>query len=264
MVKKIKIAFTTLLNDPTIFLYFCLSFIYNVKIPPLLTLSSNDLISELKKGKSLIRVGDGEAMLCMGRSIHYQSFTDSLQLEIKTIITTYTQNSPYILAVPYFAIQNSVAELKEKKRFRIWRLFRVFFKIRFNHDVTYADAVMFYHQNAFTDLLSSHLKNKQVIVVTKSDNLTQELRNTLSLFSSHAVKYVTAPDTNTYEKLSQILTTIDTLRDNTLPEKLVILVAAGPAAKSITWHYAKLGIQTLDIGHGIEIIGKKNDYSDRL
>ncbi len=263
MIRKLTALCTTFLNDNRVFFYYCLSYIWAIKIPQLQTLSDTQLSEELKSGKSLIRVGDGEAMISMGRSVHYQDFHSELQFDIKSIIKSYSPDSPYILAVPFFAIQNSPTELRAKKRFRIWRLFRAFFKIRFNHAVGYADAVMFYHSNAFADTLAAHLRGKKVILVTKQDNMTLELKKALALLSDN-ITYIVSPTTNAYNTISKTIQLIDTACGNTLPEKLVILVAIGPAAKSLTYHYAKKSYQALDIGHGIEIIGQTKDYSDRL
>lgn len=263
MLNKLYTLITSVQNNPKVFWTFCATFLFNVKIPKLITISSEELKISLQNGKSLIRVGDGEVMICMGRSIHYQNYNHHLHNDIQFIIDSYTENSPYILAVPYFAIQYNVSELKNKKRYRIWRLFRAFYKTKFNHTVPYADAVMFYHQNSFTDTLFNHLQNKNIVVVTKKENVTSELETVLRTISS-SIHYIYIPNANTYGKLSDILLEIDQVLGSCLPEKSVILLAAGPAAKSIALHYAKAGTQALDIGHGIEIIGSQNDYSDRL
>jgi Glycosyltransferase GT-D fold len=263
MFRMFTALYTTFVNDNRVFFYYCFSYIYNIRIPQLRILSEDQLSTQLQSGKSLIRVGDGEAMICVGRSIHYQDFHPTLQSDITSIITSYSSDSPYILAVPFFAIRNSPAELKAKNRYRIWRLFRAFFKIRFNHNAAYADAVMFYHSNAFADTLADHLKEKKIILVTKRDNMTPELKKSLSSLSEN-ITYIESPATNAYDTLPQTTQLIDQACSNTLPEKLAILVAIGPAAKSLTYHYAKKGCQALDIGHGIEIIGQTKDYSDRL
>jgi hypothetical protein len=93
--------------------------------------------------------------------------------------------------------------------------------------------------------------------------MTPELKKSLLLLSANTT-YIDSPATNAYDTLDQTIQLIDQACSNTLPEKLVILLAIGPAAKSLTYHYAKKGYQALDIGHGIEIIGQTKDYSDRL
>lgn len=261
--KKLLTAITTLKNDPGVFFYFCLSFLYNIKITHLNTLATSDLISELQKGKSLIRVGDGEAMLLMGRSIHYQIFDPKLRASLHEIISSYNNNSPYILAIPTFAIIESAAALKARGRLRIWRLFRALFVSKFDTTQAYADAVIFYHRDNFSKTVEPLLLTHHVIVVSKQENNTPELQAYMNRDCA-SWQFVTVSAQNAYSEYEYVQQNIDLAISKRSAREVLILFAAGPASKALALHYIKDDIQCIDIGHGLEILGCNNDYSDRL
>lgn len=260
--KYVTTSLQSIRYEPTVFFYLLLSYLKTTPQQIITSYTEHELLDLFKDGKSLIRVGDGEAMLLMGRSIHYQKFTPELRSLLKKIITTYTDSNPYILAIPLFALTETEKVLQTRGRARIWRLFRVVFPLLFPC-AKYADAVMFYRHGPFERLITPIINQRHVIVVTNKNNCTDSLLSTLSK-SASLVNTVITPNHDAYEKIPDILSHINVLVAKHTNLTPIVLVAAGPAGKIITHDLAQTGVQCLDIGHGIEIIGKDKDYAERL
>lgn len=248
--------------EPTIFLSYLKHFLTNTypESPNLLKLSTEELCSELSNGKSLIRVGDGESMLLTGRSIHFQTFSAHLRNKLKEIIVSYSESSSYILSVPHFALEEDTESLKSRGRLRIWRLFRILFKKIFPKHVKYADAVVFYHKSTF-DIIVDCLSSSSLIFVSNERNLTKDLKK--YLFNKSIIHTcIISPDSDAYAHYDELTSEINkALIKN---PNSIIITAAGPAGKIICYDFTNKGTQCIDLGHGIEIIGKDNDYTSRL
>jgi hypothetical protein len=240
-----------------------LGFIIGTPAQPVLSITTDALAEQLKAGKSFIRIGDGEAMILMGRSIHYQTFDPLLSHSLREIITTYSTTSPYILAIPVFAITENAKELKSRGRLRIWRLFRAMYKSMFDKKQAYADAVIFYQRDNFSKTVAPLLHTHHVIIVSKKENNTTELQTYINR-TCPSWEFITVPALNAYNELAQIKHNIDLAISKKRGEKTLLLFAAGPASKALSLHYIKYDIQCIDIGHGLEILGRTDDYSDRL
>lgn len=242
---------------------FAISFI---KETPSVTVNeySNDvLLEKIATGTSLIRFGDGESMLMTGRDIHYQKTSPQLNRALRSIINNYSEKSPYIIGVAAYALRETDAELKQKGRLRIWRLFRVFFSLRFPQTAFYYCLVYFYRKGNFENKVAPLIKEKNVICVGNPKVLDSVLQRYLSEYFK-SVAFVFAPPSNAYESKDELMAEIDNSLLKHNPETCVILLAAGPASKVIAYEYATRGIQALDVGHGMEIIGRNLDYADRI
>ena len=250
--------------DPLVLWQFLTSFLIGTTSHSITTYSQKELQTRLSAGSSLIRMGDGEVMLMTGRDIHYQSVSKQLAKQLHLIIDSYTTDGTYILSLPVEAVALRDTELRSKHRFRIWRLFRVFFSVRMNDSLPYADAHLFYHQNAFETYVRPVITDKHVICVSKKDNLTPQLVTTLKA-TARTVHLIENPSHDAYDHIDRLIAEIDTvLKTDANTKKWTMLVSSGPAGKVLAHHYATRGIQTLDIGHGLEIIGQNKDYSDRI
>lgn len=253
----------SLQHEPRLFIYFLWSFVIGTKPAQIIELSAKDTIQQITKGKSLIRIGDGESMLIMGRSIPYQAYAPPIKTGLDRIIADYQQTSRYIVAIPTFALVANETELRKQHRMRIWRLFRVLFKHRFNQSLPYADAVMFYQQGFFETNFGPLLKHRHVIVVTRASTLDTTLQTYINRAAMQST-FIVAPSTDSFSHINQLRTDIDTAintQPNTSP---LILIAIGPASKLLAYEYASRDIQVIDIGHGMEIIGRNIDYSQRI
>ena len=247
--------------EPRSFLQLSLSILFS-KYPNSVSvnkISQQNLQRAIKNGKSLIRVGDGEAMLLTGRSLHFQRYHPALRLGLISMISSYSSQSKYILAVPHFALEDTFETLKIKGRARIWRLFRILFK-KFPKDASYADAVSFYYKDSFIGIINSLPQTHELIILSKEENNTTELKQFLN---EHHPKYCffNTPQQNAFTVIDAFKSTI---LERSKQHPLIVITAMGPAGKVLAYQLCEESIQCIDLGHGIEILGKKEDYSYRL
>jgi Glycosyltransferase GT-D fold len=224
------------------------------------TLSEGETVANITAGKSFIRLGDGEMALIKMIDIHFQKAEKALAKDLKEIVLEYKQESKYILAIPTRYINKTNKELKEIGLFRCWLTLKAAYKIFFPKDIPCADAHAFYVSGFFEDNLTDFLKTKKILVITKKSDSESFKKNTADIYKD--VKYIEGPSENAFEKLSDIKMKIDSILEQEKREDIVILVAIGPASKVLAYEYSRLGIQVLDIGHGMEYLytGKALDH----
>jgi len=250
-------------NDLKVFLLYLLSFVSGSRSSIIKTIDENRLKELVKSGQSLIRLGDGEAMLMMGRDIHYQSSSNELTKKLRQIVSSYNGDTAYCLGIPTDQVESSQDKLKAQDRLRIWRLFRVFFKHRFHTKEGYYSAVLFYHHGVFEKIITPSLQNKNLICVSRQGVLDETLLSYLRKFTTN-VDSVVVPDKESYSVIDETKKQISEKIKQHPELTPIILLAAGPASKIIAYDFTKLGIQALDIGLGMEIIGRDLDYSNRI
>jgi hypothetical protein len=264
MPKKIYQFFVHgLLLEPKILGLFLCSFITGTKPNTVHAVSEEALLEAVGNGRSIIRLGDGETMILMGRDIHFQPYSPELRSGLDEIITNYTDQAPYIIGSPIDQLAAADNELKTIGRMRIWRLFRIYFQHKFPQTTKYCSLVLFYHQNTFEKKIASALADRHVICVGNKKVLDQKLR---AYFSSNfpQATFVTAPSYDAFKEEQRICKEIDLTLAEHPDIRPVILMAIGPASKVIAYKYAMQGVQALDIGHGMEIIAQEKDYSNRI
>ncbi len=261
---KLIAAMRFLYYYPIIFIHYITYRLLHINPKPFNQLKTigTDQISELiSNGKSLIRFGDGEVMILLGSGIHFQKFNPRLQQKIKNVVRDYKTNSSYILALPNFALTESNESLGKRGRLRIWRLFKIVFKHLFPKDIGYADAMIFYHKETFEKFVVPSLLNKYALVLSNSDNNTPELKAQLNKLNIE-YEYVTTKKINAFDDYDTILKLINDKKS--FHNNLIVLTSMGPGGKALAYDLTKSGIQCIDIGHGIEIIGKTKDYSEKI
>lgn len=244
--------------DEDIITLYLWSFFTGTKPTPLPFYQWQNLASSLNAGKSLIRFSDDEAALIAGRNIATQTFNKNLRQELFTILKNYNNSSPYILATPAYAITDDFKTLKQKKVHGLWRTLRIVFKLYAPRDVLYTDSDIFFYHNTFNELIKPLLNGRHVIVVTKEGNLIPEFMG--SLEGAAIIDTITTPAKNSYASEAIIKSEIEKKLFGVL-EKPLIIFSCGAAAKTLTHHFANKGIQALDIGGGIEIIGKNQNHT---
>ena len=262
-IQKIRAILGGLCYDPLILYKLGLSYLFGTPTLSPRQLSDNDIHTAVAAGKSLIRFGDGEVMLMTGRDIHYQKTSPTLSSQLATIISTYNSESPYILGVPMYALTDSEETLRQKNRLRVWRLFRVFFANRFPQQMGYYCAIYFYYKDNFERNIAPLLQNRNVICIAREPVLSPELRTYFTDRAASAEFIVNTPK-EAFSEIDRLRTAINDLLKKYDSHNCTLILAAGPASKVLAYEYSLRGIQSLDIGHGIEIIGKTHDYSDRI
>lgn len=223
-------------------------------------ISFEELSHEIKKGKSMIRFGDGEIYIINYGSIHYQEYDAVLREIYIKIIKDYTiNNNKYLLGVNNWALESSNIDLKSRGTFHCWLPFKAQFILNFHKKEKYFDAALFYRENIFMDYVFPYIKNKKIILISNKNNC--EHVKSINYFND--IKYVITPSINSFKDYKDIKYNIDKSIKEFLSQyfkkrDIILLVACGPASKVLCYEFSMLNIQSLDIGKGIEVLG--TDY----
>ena len=214
----------------------------------------------VKEGRSLIRFGDGEVHIMNYGSIHYENFNSKLRATFLKIIKEYTNNSNYVLGLNTWALEKTNSYLKEKGQFYCWLPLKANYVCIFPKGAKYFDASLFYRKNVFEKYVLPHLLDKHIVLISRKDNCTH-IKNTLFF---DFISYVVTPDFHSYTQYEEIVSETDKVIQGIITKKIVLLVACGPASKAICYEYSCRGIQAIDVGRGLELIGTDTDLEHML
>lgn len=218
-------------------------------------------VSELiKKGKSLIRFGDGEVHIINYGSIHYENYNSKLRSLFLEMIQNYTNDSKYVLGLNTWALEKTNTYLKAENQFYCWLPLKAQYLLTFPKNVNYFDAALFYRRNIFEEYVLPHLKDKHIILVSKKDNC-EHIKQT-NFFDS--ISYVVTPDLHSFTKYKEIIEEVNMVIGQIQDKNIVLLVSCGPASKAICYEYANKGIQSIDVGRGLELVGTDTDLEHML
>jgi len=228
--------------------------------------SQDEFVKEIKKGRSFLRLNEGEMHLINGGRIHYQVYEKNLEKSFREIIKNYSDQAPYIigLAKIYINQTNSEAKMDPKKgvaHLYTWMPIKVMYRIAFPKNAKYGDAHAFYYDNFFQENIEEHLLDKHLIVISNEDNITAFKNNKSIPFTK--VSFVETPKENSYSSYYEIMSDIENVLSSIPKEdKPVLLVSTGPTSKQIVYEFAKKGQQSLDIGRGLDFLysGESIEY----
>lgn len=226
--------------------FWCRGFQFDVRL-----YSEQELITELRNGKSLIRLGDGEINLMLGLRNHYQNFSPVLQKVLLDIVKDYDNNSPYILSVPRF-VNCSNVELKEMGKLQVWLPLKVMFGMYFKDRLPYLDAHSFYYDEYFERAVGSVVLNKHVVLITKQETIDKQQANPNIPWSK--VSYVPAPSDEALSSYESIKEKIEAAISSIESRDIVLLFALGPVGKQLVLEFANREVQSIDIGKVAEVM----------
>jgi hypothetical protein len=210
-----------------------------------------ELISE---GKSIIRLGDGELGLMTGRGVVGTVFTQKpLPLFIKKfkeIISCYTKDSPYILAIPKKYTLYSNEDLKRENKLRTWLPFKVMYTLYFQKSIDYADAHMFYRPKFFEEHIIPIISHRIAIFVI-NETKVESLKDKPIARSLHFVK---TPPSEAGEQYEAIKEKIEKKIEELGVEKPLLLFSCGPVGKILLFEFALKGVQGIDVGEGANVL----------
>lgn len=239
--------------DLKAWLRFLSSLFVSTNSTPVTIYSSEEVLEKIASGKSIIRFGDGEIMIVTGRDIYFQRTSRKLAKMMSQIIEHYSERSPYIVGVPHEKI--SAIALDEKQH-RLWRWYRIYFPLRFRTAEKYTSLVLFYHQRYFKESIAPLFKSHHVVWVANELAITGVKTYAESVGARSS--FIQIPKTDSFDEYERIKNeTIETVRSIPLPT--VVLCSGGPATKILLYELAQLGIQGLDIGHGMNVIIEDKD-----
>lgn len=222
--------------------------------------TQEEFVKEIKKGRSFLRLNEGEMHLINGGNIHYQVYEKGLEKSFRELIKNYSDKAPYIigLAKIYVNETNAHAKVDPKKgiaHLYTWMPIKVMYRIAFPKNAIYGDAHAFYYDNFFQENIESYLMDKHIVVVSNIDNINAFKDNKNIPFKN--VSFIETPKENSYASYSSIYKDIEKMLE-TIPkeEKPVLLVSAGPTSKQIVYEFSKKGVTGYDIGKGLEVLYK--------
>lgn len=214
-------------------------------------LNDNEVKESVKKGKSFIRFGDGEINVLLGLRNHYQNFSPRLQKMLNEVVLNYSHKCDYILGVPRF-VNVTNKELRHMGKLRVWLPLKIIFLLRFNRQISYMDSHNFYYDDYFERVIVPEILDKNIIIVTKKETITQLQRNKKLPWEN--IIYIETPENNALDFYDDIKKSIDSKLEGQDKRNVVLLFAMGPLGKYLIYEYAKSGVQCLDIGKVAEVM----------
>ncbi len=198
----------------------------------------------INRKKSLVRWGDGEAVICMGSGIKYQKFSENLAIDLKNAITKNDEN--IIICAPNQFLLKSNLELIKSNKWRAWLHTKTFYALNFEK-CKFGDAFGFRPESKFkyktilTELINRYNK---IISISSEDEKDIKTIKSLLMKSNHEVKIgkIKIKPKNTYDDIEKIIKIVEKNKN------ALYLVSAGPAGKIII-KYISSYTQAIDVGH---------------
>lgn len=233
--------------------YFLPDFSFKVKF-----YSGEEIKELIEQGKSMIRYGDGEVWLMNHGNLGFQKFDPRIRKGLFDGILNYRKSSPYIVGINELVMDKTNSFLKENNMFRLWLPMKVYYLMYFPKKMKYMDASFFYYNENIQTYLAPALANKEIIFISRKETLEKIKNNPRYPYikNSYFIETRASNAFDEYDSLcEQINSKIASLPKNSRP---IIIAAFGAGTKVLAYEYSTKGIQTLDIGTGIEILYQDN------
>lgn len=218
--------------------------------------TEEELITELKNGKSLLRYGDGEIyMMNFGSIPQYEPYNKNLRNYLFKIIKNYKPTSSYIIGIPIF-VNTPNYELRATGKINVWLPLKIFYHFIFPHNVKYFDAHLFYRNGGFDRSLNFIFKKYKIVIVTCLNNI--KLMKDSNIENKINITFLETPERESFKIIPELLQKIISHVGND-KENYRVVLATGPASKILVYELSKIGIISYDIGRGIETVYRKNE-----
>lgn len=233
--------------------YFCAYFLKGFAFS-IYFYSEKEIIDFISKGKSIIRLGDGDMVATqLGMENWYHRDDMRLRKMYRTIIENYKKNSPYILSVPRFInFTNKQLDALGPGKLSWGVPMKVMFLLQFNKKVPYMDAHNFYYDDYMENVIAPNIKDKKVIILTRKETIDKQKNNPRIPWKD--LVYIETPALNAMDKYDEVKEELDKALKGVDPKKVVIFFAMGPVGKYILYEYAHKGYQGIDIGKVVEVM----------
>lgn len=214
-------------------------------------LSPEETVNEIFKGKSLIRLGDGEFGIYQGKDIHYQEWSSDMKEMFVRIKEDYEKSSadcPYLLAVPNkFMRMSSLRLLKKRVWASSWAESRLFFKKNFALNLIYGDAFIFEKKNqSIYEKIWNDTTYSNVVFIHNNEKYAREFARKYH----KRVIFVSCPPKNAFDELKSLVAECEEkIRTYKLDGRVQFVVSAGPTGKILAYYFANQGYQCIDTGH---------------
>ena len=209
----------------------------------------SEVAAQIRRGRSIIRFGDGEINLLLGLKNHYHAYTPTLRDMLAEIVETYNDDKPYLLAIPKFVNYRNT-ELRGIGKLNVWMPFKTIFVLMFPKRARYMDAHSFYYDGYFERLVAPAISEKSIVLVTNQVTINKQRQNLR--FPWRDFQSVVTPDEEALPAFGRIRKEVLEVLGGM--EKPVTLVSMGPAGKYLVKELAERGYQAIDIGKAAEVI----------
>lgn len=215
----------------------------------------NEVIKQLKLGKSLIRWGDGETALARNKDIWFQSSNSVLAIQLNNFWIN--QHDEIVFSLPRKAIEKNIFQYLIR-RHDFWKEFssRVYFASK-NYQIRsrkFSESHIWYQNfEVLIPALVEIIKSKPVLLIASDIDIFKHLKNTFS-----KIDFIQIPKKEIFSEKNLISDKIDKWVDkNSDNGKPVILLAAGPIGKLLAYDKNR-SAQFIDIGYGFAFeLGKE-------
>ena len=216
-------------------------------------LNAQETMEELRKGRSLIRFGDGEFGIYRNRDIHYQKWSQDLKDEFEKIKREYEsapERCPFLLAVPKVFMTISGWKLMKKRVYvSSWSESRLQFKNTFRRDIVYGDSFLFEKKNKsiYSEIWEGEGCPSNIVFVHNSADYAKAFQDTYH----KNVEHVVCPPKDAFQSVDALEADIlSRIEKNGWTEKdVMITISAGPAGKVLVYRLSKQGYHCIDAGH---------------
>lgn len=206
----------------------------------------------LKQNKSVIRFGDGELALIMGRSITYQDYNEELGKRLKDILLKGSSNTMEVCLPDVFESLESynqyAQDFYETNVFANSQAILREIEQTDNHygstfiSRPYIDLRDKSKSKSYFDKLKRLWQHQDILIV--EGNLSRSGVGNDLFANANSIKRIICPADNAYAKINDIETAIKQYAENRL-----VLLMLGPTAKVIIDDLKELPNQLIDIGH---------------
>jgi len=246
-----------LVRNPKYFFVYALNYFNPNYILDVKFLNFEEVKNLLIKGKSFIRLGDGEIYMMSGGNLFWQKHDDRLGKLIFNLVEEYDNDSPYVLGLNRVPLIKTNKSLRSLGLFHGWLPSKVYYNLYFNKKIKYMDASIFYLSDTIPKYFESYLKTKTIIIVSNNANI-EKLKNNKMPFSS--IHYIEVSIKNAFTDYDEINAKVINLASKFGVRNVVVLAAFGPACKALAFELSKKNIQVIDVGGGIEIAYSGKDH----
>lgn len=214
-------------------------------------MSPIETLEAVKRGKSLVRFGDGEMAIIIGKSIWFQSHDEKLGRELESILKNDDKNL-VVAVLP--VIKNMKSYCRKTRRFWYRELLgtRAEWRKHLSRKIEYGDSFV---TRARTDLKQKYQRpifekwrdifNNRDIVIIEGQTTCMGVGDDL-FEKAKSVRRIIGPSKNAYSKIAEIERAFKAQK---IKKDTLVLICLGPAAKQLTVNLHNSGYQTVDAGH---------------
>lgn len=225
--------------------------------------SDEEFVDQMKKGKSFLRLGDGEIHLMNGGSLAYQSYNKEIEYAFRKLVKEYSSASPYIIGLPKSTLNKTNEELRKEGKLYVWLPAKTMYQLCFPKNVKYGDMHAFYLDGFFIKNMESFLLGKHLIVVTNKQSIENFKNNTAIPFKN--VSFVETPSWQSYDEYDKIFAdTLEAVRALPKESNLALIFSTGPASKQLVYEFSKMGYASYDLGKGFEVLYTNESIQNRI